>query len=162
MGIFGRKASVNPLGKMAIFVLFQPLFFIAQNGVFFVLEDRKSRFSGLFSLKKKLGEMVIFGPKPWVNPFVKMSVFRLLELLVFIAQKKLFFVPEYRKRHFPALYCLKKKKSCKNGHFAPKPWVNPLGDMSIFRLCELLVFIAQKAVFLFQNIVNDISLAYIS
>ena len=27
----------------------------------------------------------IFGQKPWVNPFGKMSIFRLLELLVFIA-----------------------------------------------------------------------------
>ena len=31
--------------------------------------------------------MAIFGPKPWVNPFGKMSIFRLFELLVFIAQK---------------------------------------------------------------------------
>ena len=28
--------------------------------------------------------MAIFGPKPWVNPFGKMSIFRLFELLVFI------------------------------------------------------------------------------
>ena len=34
--------------------------------------------------------MAIFGPKPWVNPFAKMSIFRLLELFVFIAQKGAF------------------------------------------------------------------------
>ena len=28
--------------------------------------------------------MAIFGPKPWVNPFGKMSIFRVFELLVFI------------------------------------------------------------------------------
>ena len=31
--------------------------------------------------------MAIFGPKPWVNPFWKMSIFRRFSLLVFIAQK---------------------------------------------------------------------------
>ena len=46
--------------------------------------------------------------------------------------------------------------------FGPKPWVNPFGKMSIFRLFELLVFIAQKGVFSFQNIVKDIFLAYIA
>ena len=37
------------------------------------------------ALKKKVGKMAVFGPKPWVNPFGKMSSFRLFELLVFIA-----------------------------------------------------------------------------
>ena len=46
--------------------------------------------------------------------------------------------------------------------FGPKPWVNPFGKMSIFRLLELLVFIAQKGVFSFQNMVKDIFLAYIA
>ena len=46
--------------------------------------------------------------------------------------------------------------------FGPKPWVNPFGKMSIFRLFELLVFIAQKGVFSFQNIVKDIFWAFIA
>ena len=54
--------------------------------------------------------MAIFGPKPWVNPFGKMSIFGFLEVLVFIAQKGVFFVLEYRKRHFPGLYCPSPKK----------------------------------------------------
>ena len=53
--------------------------------------------------------MAIFGPKAWVNPFGKMSIFGLFELLVFIVYKVGFFVLEYRKRHFPCVYCLKKK-----------------------------------------------------
>ena len=85
--------------------------------------------------------MAIFGPKPWVNPFGKKSIFRLVIILVFIAEKDVFFVLEYRKRHFPGLYCLKKKVG-KMAIFGPKPWVNPVGKMSIFRLFELLVFIA--------------------
>ena len=52
-----------------------------------------------------------------------------------------FFGIEYRKRHFPGLNCLKNKVG-KKAIFGPKPWVKPLGKMSIFRLFELLVFIA--------------------
>ena len=53
--------------------------------VFVVLDYRKKHFPGLYCLKKKVGKMAIFGPKPWVNPFGKMLIFRLFELLVFIA-----------------------------------------------------------------------------
>ena len=38
------------------------------------------------------------------------------------------FIEEYRKRHFPGLYCLKKKAG-KMAIFGPKPWVNPFGKM---------------------------------
>ena len=46
--------------------------------------------------------------------------------------------------------------------FGPKVWVNPFGKMSFFRLFELLLFIAQKGVFSFQNIVKDIFVADIA
>ena len=46
--------------------------------------------------------------------------------------------------------------------FRQKPWVNHFGKKSIFRLFELLVFIPQKGVFSFQNILKDIFLAYIA
>ena len=105
--------------------------------------------------------MAIFGPKPWVNPFGKMSIFGLFKLLVFFSLKRRFFVLVYRKRHFPALHCLKQKLG-KMAILGPKPWVNPFGKMSIFGLFDLLVFIAQKGVFSFQNIVKDIFLAYIA
>ena len=48
--------------------------------------------------------MAIFGPKPLVNPFGKMSIFRLFELLFFYSLERRFFALEYRKRHFPGLY----------------------------------------------------------
>ena len=105
--------------------------------------------------------MAIFGPKPWVNPFGKMSVFRLFGLLFFYSLKRRFFDLESRKRHFSGLYFLKKKVA-KMAIFGPKPWVNLSGKMSIFALFELLVFIRQKGVFSLQNIVKDILLAYIS
>ena len=34
--------------------------------------------------------MAILGPKPWVNPFGKTSIFRKFELLVFIDKKGVF------------------------------------------------------------------------
>ena len=46
--------------------------------------------------------------------------------------------------------------------FGPKPWVNPFGKISIFRLFELPVFIALKDVLSFQNIVKEIFLSYIA
>ena len=90
-------------------------------------------------IKKKARIMVSFGPKPWVNPFGKMSIFRILELLRFYCLERRFFVLEYRKSHFPNQYCLKKKVG-KMAIFAPKPWVNPFGKMSIFPFFELVVF----------------------
>ena len=53
--------------------------------------------------------MAIFGPEPWVNPFGKISILRLFELLVFLSLERGLFVLEYRKRHFAGLYCQKKK-----------------------------------------------------
>ena len=69
--------------------------------------------------------MTIFGPKPWVNPFRKMSIFRLSKLYAF---------------SWPILP--KKKKVGKMAIFGPKPWVNSFGKMSISGLFELLVLIA--------------------
>ena len=105
--------------------------------------------------------MSIFGPKPWDNPFGKMSIFRLFELLVFIAQKAVFLFQNIVEDIFQDYIALKRKDG-KIAISGPKPWVNPFGKMSIFRLFELLVFIAQKGVFSFQNIVNDIFQAYIA
>ena len=104
--------------------------------------------------------MAIFGPKPYVNPFGKMSIFRLFDLFLFIAQKGVFFFQNMIKDIFVAYYA--KKKVGKKAIFAPKPLVNLFGKMAIFRLFDLLVFIDQKGIFSFQNIIKDIFLAYIA
>ena len=75
--------------------------------------------------------MAIFGQKPWVNPFEKMSIFRVFEDFCFCSLERRLFVLEYRKRHFPGLHCLKEKLG-KMAIFGSKPWVNPFGKMSIF------------------------------
>ena len=82
-------------------------------------------------------------------------MFRLFKLLVFMAYKGGFFVLEYRKRHFPGIYFLKKKVG-KMVNFGPKLLVNPFGKTSVFGLFELFVFIGYKGVFLMYNIVKDI------
>ena len=105
--------------------------------------------------------MAMFGPKPWANPFGKMSIFGLFEDFVFIASKGVFLFQNIVRDIF-LVYIAKKKKVGKMAIFVPKPWVNPFGKMSIYRLFELLVFIAQKSVFSVQNIVKDIYLPYIA
>ena len=65
--------------------------------------------------------MAMFEPKPWVNSFGKMSIFRLFELVAFIAKKAIFAI-KYWKRHFTGLYCLK-KKSRKTANF----WTKTMG-----------------------------------
>ena len=85
MAIFGPKASVNDFGKMSSFRLFKLLVFIAYNGVFSLYNTEKELFRNYILQKKKVRIMAIFEPKPWFNPFGKMSIFRHFELLVSIA-----------------------------------------------------------------------------
>ena len=53
--------------------------------------------------------MAIFGPKPWVNPFGKMSIFQLFELLLFVSQAGVFSFLNIIKHIFLAYIALKKK-----------------------------------------------------
>ena len=76
-----------------------------------------------------------------------MSIFRQF-YFHFLWPRKAFFVLKYDKRHFAGLYCLKRKLGIL-AMFGPKAWVNPIGKMSIFRVFELLVFIAMEGVFSF-------------
>ena len=112
------------------------------------------------ALKKKVGKIAIFGPKPWVNVFGKMSIFRLFEFLVFIAQKGVVSFQNVVNDIFQAFISL--KEDGKMAMFGPKSWINPFGKISIFRLFEVLSFLAQKGVFSFYNIIEYIFLVYIA
>ena len=83
--------------------------------------------------------MTNFRGKPLVNPFGKMSIFRLFEHVVLYSLERPFFALQYHKTHFPGLYCLKKTDG-KIANFWAKPWVIPFGKMSIFRFFKLVVF----------------------
>ena len=67
-----------------------------------------------------------------------MSNLGLFEPFVFMSWKGVFFILEYRKRHFLGVNCLKKKVG-KMAISGLKAWVNAFAKMSIFKR---LVFIA--------------------
>ena len=100
--------------------------------------------------------MAIFGPKP--NPLQKCQFFDFLKFSFYSVERR-FLSLEYHKRRLPGLFCLIKKIG-KMAIFRPKTIVIPFGKMSIFPLFELLLLIAQKGVFSFQNFVRNIFLAY--
>ena len=75
----------QPLWKNVNFWTFWTSCFYSLERRFFFLEYYKRHFPSLYCLKKKGGKMAILRPKPWVNPFEKLSVFGLFRLLVFIA-----------------------------------------------------------------------------
>ena len=81
MAIFGPKAWVNPFGRMSVFRRFELLVFIAYKGFFFFLEYHQRHFPGLYCQRNKVGKMAIIGPKRWLNPFGKMSIFDFLNFL---------------------------------------------------------------------------------
>ena len=82
---FWAKPWVNPFGKMSIFWTFSTSCFYCLERRFFVLEYHKTPFSGPYCPKIRDGKMANFWGKPNVNTFGKMSIFRLFQLLVFIA-----------------------------------------------------------------------------
>ena len=131
----------KPLCKNVNFWTFWTCCFYSLERRFFVLEYRKKIFLPYIAKEKKVGKMAIFGPKPWVNPLQKKSIFSFFWTSCFYRVEKRLFVLEYDKRHFPGLYCLKKKFG-KMAIFGPKPRVKTLWKMWIFRLFRLIVFIA--------------------
>ena len=100
MAVFGPKPCVNPFEKNVHFSTVWTCCFYSLEKPFFVLEYHKRHFSFLYCLKKQwknghfltktMGQPLlknfnfksekwpIFGRRPWVNPFGKMSIVRLL------------------------------------------------------------------------------------
>ena len=144
MAFFGPKPWVNPFGKMSIFRLFELCVFIAQKGVFCFQNIVKHTLLAYIALKKKLEKWPFlvqkFGLTLWkyVN-FLTFLTFR------FYSLERCFLVLEYRKTHFPGLYCLKKKVG-KMAIFGPKVWVNPLEICQFFDFLNF-VFLQPRKVF---------------
>ena len=85
MAIVWQKQWVNPFKKKLNFTSFWTCCFYSRQNRFFVLECDKTDFAGLYCLKKKMEKLTLFWPKPWFNPFEKISISRLFKLLVFTA-----------------------------------------------------------------------------
>ena len=90
--------------------------------------------------------MAIFWPKPWVNPFGKMSTSSTFWNSWLYNLDRRFFVLEYRKRHFPGLHCFKKKVG-KMTIFRPKPWVTPLEKCQFFDFWTFCFFRPERRFF---------------
>ena len=146
MAIFGRKPWVNSFGKIPTFRLFELLVFIAWKGVFSFENIIKDIFWLILPKEKKLEKCQFFD----------------FLIFLFFQTRKAFFRSRISEKTFSWPILPKTKKLKKMAIFEPKPTVNPFGEMSIFRLFELLVFIAWKGVSSFQNIIKDIFLAFIA
>ena len=121
-GHYWTKTMGSPLWKKVNFSTFELFVFIAYKGDFSFQNIVKDFFLAYIALKK-VERMAIFGPKRRVNPFGKMSIFRLFEVLVFIPQKGDFPFQNIVKDIFLPFIAL--KKSWKNGHFWTKTrWKN--------------------------------------
>ena len=147
MAIFGPKPWVNPFRKMSIFRLFELLVFIAQKGIFFLFQNIvKHIFVAYIALKKKLENGLFLDQNYGLTPLETCKFFRIFELLVFIAQKGVFFVLEYCKRLFPGLYCLKVKLG-KMGILDQNHGLTPLEKCQFFDFLNFLFLQLRKAFF---------------
>ena len=138
MGIFVPKLRVSPFRKMNIFQHFELLLFIAQKGVFFVLEYSKRYFPGRHCLKKKVEKLSFLDQNHRLTSLKKCHFFDFLNILFLQPRQASFSFYNIVKDIFLAYITY--KKVGKMGIFGPKPWVNPFGKISIFRHFELLVF----------------------
>ena len=81
--------------------------------------------------KKKLEKWPFLDQNYWLTLLEKKAIFRLFELLFFIAEKGVFSFQNIVKDIFLP-YFADKKEVGKMTIFGPKPWVNSFGKMAIF------------------------------
>ena len=94
--------------------------------------------------------MAIFGPKPCVFPFGRMSFFRLFDLLVFIAQKGVFSLQNIIKPFSLPILPPPQKKLRTMEIFAPKPWIKPFGKKSILDCLNFLFYSLERRFFVLE------------
>ena len=81
---FDQNHGLTRLEKSQCFD-FKKFLFLQPRKVIFRSRISQKTFSWPILPKRKIEKMAIFGSKLWVNPFEKMSIYRLFELFVFIA-----------------------------------------------------------------------------
>ena len=139
MAIFEPKPWVTLFWKISFFLLFELLVFIALKGVFSFKNIVEDVFLAYIALKKSWKTGHVWN-KTICSAFWKNVSFSTFWISCFYTLETRFIVLEYRKRHFPGLYCLRRNVG-KMAIFGPIPWINSFGKPSIFRRFELLVFI---------------------
>ena len=93
--------------------------------------------------------MAIFGRKASVKPLWKSLNFLTFWTFCVYSVEKRVFVPEYRKRHFPGLYCLEKKKLEKWPFLDQNRGLTPLEKSQFFDFLSILFLEPKKGVFSF-------------
>ena len=125
---FEQKNGLTPLEKCQFFA-FLILVFLWRRKSFFISRISYNTFFWAIFAKKSLknGD---YSTKTIGEPLWKNLNFSTFWTCCFYSLEKRFFFPEYRKTHFPGLYCLKTKVG-KMAIFRTKEWVNPSGKISI-------------------------------
>ena len=127
-----------PLWKKINFSTFWTSCFYSLERRFFVLEYSKRHFPCLYCLKKKCWKNGHFWTKTMSYPIWKYVNFSTFRTFCFSTLERCFLVLEYRKRHFPCLYC-PKKKNWKDGHFWTKNHgLTPLKKCQFFVVLNFL------------------------
>ena len=106
--------------------------------------------------------MAIFGPKPWFNPFGKISIFRILELVVFLLPTKGSFSFQIIVKVIFLTNIALKKRLEKWPYLDQNHGLTPLEKCQCFEFLYFFFFIAQKGAFSFQIIVKVIFLTNIA
>ena len=145
MGIFGQKPWVNSFAKMTIFRLFELLVFIAYRGISSFQNIIKDLFLAYIAKKKKLQKWPFLDQNQRLTALEKCQFLDFLDFL-FLQPRKAFFVQEYHKRHFPGLYCLKKKLK-KRPFLDQNHGLTPLEKGQFFDFLDFLFLQPRKAFF---------------
>ena len=102
-----QSHGLTPLQKCQFLDFLNFLFFWPRKA-FFSLEYSKRHFTGLYCLKEKVEKWWFLDQNHGLTPLEKCPFFNFLNLFFYSLERR-FFVLEYRKGHFPMLYCRKKK-----------------------------------------------------
>ena len=121
-------------------------------------EYRKKHFPGPYCLKKISWKNGHFWTKTMGWPLRKNVNFSSFFTCCFYSLERCFFVLEYGKRHFPGLYCLKKKLE-KWPFLDQNHGLTPLKKCN-FSTFQSFCFYSLERRFLILNIVKDIFLAF--
>ena len=146
MDIFGPKPWVNHLGQMSIFRLFELFAFIAQKGGFLFYNIVKDIFQASITKKKRLEKWAFLDQKHGLTPLEKCQIFRLFQLLDFIAQKGVFLFYNIVKDIFLASITQKKKLE-KWSFLDQKHGLTPLKKCQFFDFFNFLILQPRKACF---------------
>ena len=85
----------------------------------------------------------------WLTPFWQNVNFSTLWTFCFYSLERRFFALEYRKTHFPGLYCIKKKLE-KWPFFYQNHWVTPVEKCQFFDFLNFLFFSLERYCFVLE------------